>query len=204
MNTPSFRLKNLILFAFVFIFQITSAANNSFFEQHSEIQDRLYKVSAARLQRFLGTSFEAPPLIEADALKQAMESDPELSVINVLPQVLHDDCHIKGSINVPLKELVDTAQTWQKDKKIIVYCALAECDAGEKAYILLSCLGFTDVTDYEGGIKEWFQLGYSTVGPAVSDFLHTKSSHISECDLYPELLVCSRQKRWASRYKDQS
>lgn len=204
MNAPSFRLKNIFLFSFICFFQITTAVDSSFLEKHAEIQDRLYKVSAARLQRFLETSFEAPPLIEADALKEAMEKDPELTVINVLPQVLHDDCHIKGSTNVPLKELVETAQAWPKDKKIIVYCALAECDAGEKAYILLSCLGFTDVTDYEGGIKEWFQLGYATVGPANSDFLHTKSSKISECDLYPELLVCSRQKRWASRYKDQS
>jgi len=202
MNTLPFRLNTILSFSLLCVFQIFSATPSSFFEKHAEIQPRLYKVSAVRLQRFLGTSFETPPTIEADALKEAMKEDTDLTVINVLPQVLHDDCHIDGSINVPLKELVETAQEWPKDKKIIVYCALTECDAGEKAYILLSCLGFTDVTDYEGGIKEWYQLGYSTVGPAVSDFLHTKSAAISECDLYPELLVCSRQKKWASRYKD--
>lgn len=203
MNPSSLCLKKRLLFSFVCVFQLLSAADASFYEKHAVIQSRLYKVSAARLQRFLGTSFDPPPHIEADALKDAMNSDPDLTVINVLPQVLHNDCHIDGSINVPLKELVEAAHAWPKDKKIVVYCALTECDAGEKAYILLSCLGFTDVTDYEGGIKEWFQLGYPTVGPAASDFLHTKSSTISECDLYPELLVCSRQKQWEFRFKEQ-
>ena len=117
-----------------------------------------------------------------------MEANPDLCVINVLPPSLHNDCHITGSINVPLKEIVEAMASWDRDKEIIVYCALYECDAGEKAYVLLSCMGFTNVTDYSGGIKEWYQLGYPTQGPATYSFLNSKSIMLPE-----EFLVCSKQ-----------
>lgn len=203
MNHTHTYLRTFFALCLISFSQSSCAVEPSFFEKAAKIQPQLYKVSAEKLQEFLETSFQAPPLIKADDLKTAFEQDQSLSVINVLPASLHNDCHITGSINVPLKELVDTARSWEKNKKIIVYCALDECDAGEKAYILLSSMGFTDVTDYNGGIKEWFQLGYPTEGPAALEFLHTKSSAISECDLYPELLVCSRQMRWISLYKGQ-
>ncbi len=160
----------------------------SFFEKEQAIRADLYKISAPDLQAFLGQHFENMPTVYAEKLNAQMEADPALSVINVLPASLHNDCHITGSINVPLKELVDTMASWDKNKEIVVYCALYECDAGEKAFVLLSCMGFTNVTDYCGGIKEWFQLGYPTQGPASYSFLHTKRAILPE-----EFFVCSNQ-----------
>ena len=84
-----------------------------------------------------------------------MSTNNDLLVINVLPEVYYNDCHIKGSFNAPLKKLVDLAQSWDRSQKIVLYCALDECDAGEKGCILLHCMGFNDVRDYRGGIKEW-------------------------------------------------
>lgn len=160
----------------------------AFLEKEQEIRKDLYKISASDLQDFLGQQFEKTPTIHAEMLKEKMKEDQNLCVINVLPASLHEDCHITGSINVPLKELVETMASWDRDKEIIVYCALYECDAGEKAYILLSCMGFTNVTDYAGGIKEWYQLGYPTQGPASYSFLHTKSA------AFPKgVFVCSSQ-----------
>ena len=196
MNHISIRWNHFFALCLLSFFQNTCPVEASFFDKVAEITQNLYRVSAQELQTHLGISLSHPPLITADDLKNALENNPTLCVINVLPASLHEDCHITGSINVPLKQLVDTARSWNTNKKIIVYCALDECDAGEKAYILLASMGFTDVTDYKGGIKEWFQLGYPTEGPATFEFLHTKSSTISECDLYPKLLVCSRQMRW--------
>ncbi len=182
----------LILFAFTFFPLIAdTTTEQTFFEQELEIRKDLYKISAPDLQNFFGIKLAEVPTTSAEDLKLKMEIDPDLCVINVLPPILHNDCHITDSINIPLKELVDTMASWDRDKEIIVYCALYECDAGEKAYILLSCLGFTNVTDYSGGIKEWFQMDYPTQGPATYSFLHTKAG------MFPnDILVCSRQQDW--------
>ena len=203
MNLRNIHLSYLAMFLCALLhISLGAAASPSFFEKVAPIKKDIYKMSADELQLYLDTSFDPPSLITADDLKIALEKKPDLFVINVLPTILYDDCHITGSVSTPLRELVDSAQSWQRDKKIIVYCALDECDAGEKAYILLSCMGFSNITDYTGGIKEWFQLGFPTEGPAEFSYLHTKSVGIpKEIDMYPDVLVCSRQKRWIHKYQ---
>ncbi len=207
MNHTGIRIHNVIAFILLAAIHITTHSSDAFFEKVAKIHHNLYKTSAEELQFYLGTSFDPPTLISAQDLKAALEDDDEKPfVINVLPTSLYDDCHIVGSHSAPLKGLVDQAREWNRDRKIIVYCALTQCDAGEKAYILLKSMGFTNILDYKGGIKEWFQLDYPTEGPAESSFLHMKSITVTEteCFLFPELLVCSRQTRWISRYQDQN
>ena len=170
------------------LFSLSAIDEQSFFEKEKEIRPNLYKISASDLQKFLEVAIPETPIISAEDLKTAMEADPDLYVLNVLPPSIHIDCHITGSMNVPLKELVESVASWNRDQKIIVYCALYECDAGEKAYILLSCMGFTNVKDYSGGIKEWYQLGYPTQGPATYSFLHSKTFILPE-----DLIICSNQ-----------
>ncbi len=193
----------LIFFSFLSFSTLSYAKEQSFFEKIQTIKQNLYKISAEELRIIVGHNFDAPPFITADELKENLQSGSEITVINVLPASIHEDCHIAGSINVPLKELVDTVQSWDRNKKLVVYCALSDCDASEKAYILLSCMEFANVFDYKGGIKEWYQLGYPTDGPAKLEFLHMKSAPAMQdgYKLYPESLVCSRQTRWISRYQ---
>jgi len=203
MNLINIRLSYLLTFLGMSLhISLGAVADHAFFEKVGQIKKDIYKMATDELQLYLGTSFDTPPLITADDLKIILEKESDLFVINVLPTVLYNDCHIAGSVSAPLREIVDSAQSWQRDKKIIVYCALDECDAGEKAYILLSCMGFTNITEYTGGIKEWFQLGYSTEGPAEFSYLHTKSVGIpADIAMYPDVLVCSRQKRWIHKYQ---
>lgn len=160
-----------------------------FYQKAAEVNSQLYRISAKDLQLFLGCHYPHIPIISAEELRALMQQDPTLVVVNVLPKNLYDDCHIAGSKSVPLKELVEKADQWEKDQKIIVYCALDICDAGQKAYVLLACMGFTNVIDYEGGIKEWFQLGYPTHGPAASAYLHAKMAKLPDELLY-ELSEC--------------
>ncbi len=154
--------------------------DQSFLETVERIRPELYHISAAELQKILGIDFKYIPTIPADELKKTMREKPDLRVINVLPRSLHKDCHITGSINVPLKELVDTCKSWDKSTEIAVYCALNICDAGQKAYMLLHCMGFFNVVDYKGGIKEWYQLGYPTTGPTAQSYLHAKAALLPE------------------------
>lgn len=92
-------------------------------------------------------------------------------IINVLPRSSYDDCHIKGSINVPLDDLEDYVAEFDKNQEIIVHCAKYDCPISRKAFRLLKMLGFGNVKAYEGGIVEWFQLGYPVEGPCKQETL---------------------------------
>jgi rhodanese-related sulfurtransferase len=81
------------------------------------------------------------------------------------------DARIKGSISAPLRILATEAQQWNKEQEIVIYCACRECDASEKAYKLLAELGFKNLWAYEGGIREWWKLGYPCEGPCVMQYL---------------------------------
>ena len=196
--------KNQVTMAMAFFLSspLIAQTKPSFFETVGSIKN-LYKISAEELYTILDVSFEPAPLITADQLTKILSTPSNTLVINVLPERYHNDCHIKGSINVPLPKLVECADSWDRSQKIVTYCALESCDAGEKGCILLKCMGFTNVQDYKGGIKEWFQLNCPTEGPAESDYLHTKGLPADECTLYPETIVCSTQTRWITKYKEQ-
>lgn len=161
----------------------------AFYEKANQVNEQLYRISANELQDFLGCNYEHIPTISAQELQNLMAENPSVRVVNVLPKNLYDDCHILNSESVPLKELVAQAADWPRNELIIVYCALDICDAGQKAYVLLSCMGFTNVIDYEGGIKEWFQLGYPTEGPAECTYLHAKFAKLPD-ELLSELSEC--------------
>jgi rhodanese-related sulfurtransferase len=134
--------------------------------------DNIYHLDTHEVQEIVQQDFGSIPEISADELKAKMEASQDLLVINVLSEKWYHDCHIAGSINVPLDKLMYEMQDWDRSADIVVYCALEECDAGEKAYILLRCMGFEHVVDYPGGIKDWFQLGYPIQGPCASEYLH--------------------------------
>src|SRR5581483_9834759 len=96
--------------------------------------------------------------ISREELKKKI-SDPQFHglVVNVLGKRFYDDAHIPRSISAPLKNLEEICKSWNKDGEIIVYCACIECDASYKAYKMLVSMGFTNVSAYEGGIREWYQ-----------------------------------------------
>ncbi|MBU1008340.1 rhodanese-like domain-containing protein [Candidatus Dependentiae bacterium] len=101
--------------------------------------------------------------ITAEQLKDRMVKEKELVVINVLSKESFENCRIKGSINVPLSKLQEKAK-WNKDKKLVLYCASYECSASEEAYKVLEGLGFNNIAAYEGGIKEWKEKKFETEG----------------------------------------
>jgi rhodanese-related sulfurtransferase len=66
--------------------------------------------------------------------------------------------HIKGAINVPLKDfelarspLVNTP----KEKLLVTYCDGADCNSSIELAQKLAAAGFTDVKMFFGGWKEW-------------------------------------------------
>ena len=97
-----------------------------------------------------------------DELKDMNEAQHEdFVLINVLPRDTFNEQHIRTSINIPVDddnftELVEKV-AGGKERKIVVYCASFECTASPKAAEKLEQAGFTQVYDYEGGTKDWFE-----------------------------------------------
>ena len=103
-------------------------------------------------------------VIETAKLKELLQdSRRHAEVINVLPRQSFEQEHIKGSSNIPLgsddfvQQVARRVQT--KQDRVVVYCADAECDASPKAAEELEDNGFTNVYDYEDGMKGWREAG---------------------------------------------
>jgi rhodanese-related sulfurtransferase len=109
--------------------------------------------------------------ITAEDLKDNLERSANFVVINVLDEDVFNDCHIKGSINIPLAKLKETVQNWDKNKSIVTYCAQITCPLSKKAYVVLRELGFKRIAAFEGGMKEWKQKGLESVGKCERDYL---------------------------------
>ncbi|MBM18336.1 MAG: sulfurtransferase [Epsilonproteobacteria bacterium] len=105
-------------------------------------------------------------------LHKMLDQNHEVTVINVLDEKYYQDCHITGSINIPFDTLIHKISSWDKDTKIILYCAKLSCPKSKQAYELLSELGFSNILEYPGGIKEWLEHGLPTTGACILDYLH--------------------------------
>lgn len=109
--------------------------------------------------------------ISATELQQLMQRDGDVLVVNVLSPEYFADCHIKGSINVPLLDLQRAVLDWDRNKKVVIYCAHKDCRSSSLACAQLKKMGFVYVYWYEGGVKEWRNLGYPYEGLCKMEYL---------------------------------
>lgn len=103
-------------------------------------------------------------------------------LINVLPQINFQDCHIPGSIHIAMADLEREAAKLDKNQEIIVYCASYECPLSRKAWHLLHDLGFTNIRAYEGGMREWSQLGFPVEGGCKGEYLKAPNKRAEHGD----------------------
>lgn len=108
--------------------------------------------------------------ITAEDLHQIMSAD-NVIVINVLSADDYADCHIRGSINIPLKELPEAAAKLNSAQKVVVYCASYTCHVSAAAYDILAKMGFKNLLAYEGGMKEWLAKKLPTEGACQATYL---------------------------------
>jgi rhodanese-related sulfurtransferase len=103
----------------------------------------------------------------AQDLRQEMEEDPHLLVLNVLSAEEFEEGHFPGSHNIPagapdfLKQVADLAGS--RDRRIVVHCSGITCDASAKALQALTRAGFTNVHRFEGGMADWKKAGLPVV-----------------------------------------
>lgn len=106
--------------------------------------------------------------INREKLKQKLDNNEDFVFLNVLSEEQYEKEHIPSSDNIPydaddLEQQVEQ-KARSKDVEIIVYCADKDCPASEKAAKRLEDSGFTNVKDFEGGMKDWKDAGYDVEG----------------------------------------
>ena len=111
--------------------------------------------------------------ISAPELKKKIEQHSDLIVINVLDEKFYRDCHIKGSIHIPLNRLESKVHDWNKSQEIIVYCTNYMCTASSAAFKILQKSGFKNIAAFKGGMKEWKDKDFPSEGPCTLDYLKT-------------------------------
>jgi rhodanese-related sulfurtransferase len=105
--------------------------------------------------------------ITTEQVEKLQSDDQDALIIDVLPEDSYTKSHIPGTESIPLSndfasEVENKAGS--KDKPVVVYCASPDCDASPKAAQHLEAAGFSDVYDYEGGMKAWLQSGHKLEG----------------------------------------
>ena len=88
--------------------------------------------------------------VAKDEVREMMSTMEDLVVINLL------DCEqFEGKV---IKAVPN------KFTPIVVYCARFECQASPKVARRLEVIGYEEVYDYKGGIKDWKEAGYPLKG----------------------------------------
>ena len=90
--------------------------------------------------------------IGPEELKDLLDSQ-ELLLLDVRETYEVDHCRIEGSTNLPLGQIREAEQKFDKKTPIVVHCHHGPRSM-MAAQVLMS-LGFEDVTNLEGGIEGW-------------------------------------------------
>ncbi|MFP4028383.1 MAG: rhodanese-like domain-containing protein [Candidatus Brocadiia bacterium] len=101
--------------------------------------------------------------IGAEELRERINDNGPLAIVDVLHEDAYEAGHLPGAINVPLDDdFNENIQTIvpQKDRTVVVYCANRKCPASPKAAMKMEKLGYTDVIDFEAGKAGWKKQGY--------------------------------------------
>lgn len=95
--------------------------------------------------------------ITREELKQEINNGNHLTLVEALPEKYWRAGHLPGSIQIDYTEINKKAAAMlpDKDAKIVVYCANAECQNSTKAARSLEALGYENVYEYADGKQDW-------------------------------------------------
>jgi rhodanese-related sulfurtransferase len=92
-----------------------------------------------------------------DVLRNIMDQSAE--IVDVLDPESYDEVHIRGAINIPIKRLEkEASEKISRDKPIVTYSIDYECPISKMAAEKLEEMGYSDVSYYSGGKKEWIAM----------------------------------------------
>ncbi len=100
--------------------------------------------------------------ISMQHLNRMLEGGERLQLLDVRGAEDYEKEHIKGARSLPLGDLDAAKQLFKLSDVIVVYCDSFVCSASTSAAKILSKMGFTDVRDFKGGLREWKLNGLPT------------------------------------------
>jgi rhodanese-related sulfurtransferase len=106
-----------------------------------------------------GAQVRPMSISDLNALKN---SNADFLLVDARPREQYAAAHIPGAISLPLIEIPQYAGSLDKGRMIVTYCGNYNCPISTKAAEQLVSLGYTNVYDYKGGIKEWQEMGHAT------------------------------------------
>jgi rhodanese-related sulfurtransferase len=96
--------------------------------------------------------------VNVSVAKQMIESDPNLTILDVRTQSEYDAGHIQNATLIPISELGGRLGELDKNKEILVYCASGDRSATASQTLVDN--GFSKVYNMLGGITAWKNAGY--------------------------------------------
>jgi rhodanese-related sulfurtransferase len=94
-----------------------------------------------------------------EELKRRMSSEKPYIMADARDVDSYSDAHIPGAIPIPADEVDRLAGQYDRDLDVITYCGSYQCPASTMAARKFIRMGFRNVWDYKGGIKEWAEQG---------------------------------------------
>lgn len=101
--------------------------------------------------------------IDAPQLKEMMDSDTEIQLLDVRSQAEFTQGMIKGGEFVPLHTVPLKINELSTDKTIVIYCRSGARSA--QACMFLSQNHNIEAINLRGGIISWYQSGYDVTRP---------------------------------------
>ena len=94
-------------------------------------------------------------VITRESLQSRMQHGAIL--VEALPEKYYRDWHLPGALHMPHDQVRQLASALlpDKDADIVVYCASDTCQNSHIAANLLGSMGYTRVSVYAGGKKDW-------------------------------------------------
>ncbi|HEY2038113.1 MAG TPA: rhodanese-like domain-containing protein [Edaphobacter sp.] len=104
-------------------------------------------------------------MIEADALRKLLETEPEVLLLDVrqpLDLLAHSEM-IPGAKRIPPKDIRADPSVLPKDKEAIVYCTCEGQKTSREIVEYGLSLGFEKIRLLKGGLDAWKAKGYPVV-----------------------------------------
>lgn len=101
-------------------------------------------------------------LISVEEVYEIITNEEDYFILDVRNREEYDETHIEDVVLIPVDTLEGRLNELPVNKPIIVYCKIGGRSAIASALLVEN--GFTEVYDMEGGITEWIDKGYPTVG----------------------------------------
>jgi len=100
--------------------------------------------------------------ITREQIKEKLDSDDPVTIIEALPQKYFDAEHLPGALNIPHDEIQARAPDMLPDKDafIVLYCASNDCRNSKIATNTLQQIGYSNAFEYVEGKQHWLEANF--------------------------------------------